>query len=112
MADRYNIHSLLYKLSLLFGLFFYSLSFQPAFCSMDDDAVREGKGVATSSLLESSLEIIGTLVGDSGPTCFIARCYTDEDPRILAEQDRISTYLRLMGIRTILDVRGDVVDSL
>ena len=41
-----------------------------------------------SPALESVLCTIGGIVGNSGPTCFIARCYTGEDPRILEEQER------------------------
>jgi hypothetical protein len=74
----------------------------PAFSLMQANAFT---GLLPS--IEPTLRSIGTLVGESGPTCFLARCYTGEEPYILEEQEKINAFLRIMGIRTMLDVNGD-----
>lgn len=106
LKPRSRLQNWFLLFNLLVASFFSSLySMEPL-----PDAQRDSTSSSKSFLpppLESALRAIGTLVGDSGPTCFIARCYTGEDPRILEEQDYINCCLHFMGIRTILDVNGD-----
>jgi hypothetical protein len=83
---------------------FFIISFSPFLYSMEAPTPPAN---LISHSLELSLKEIGKIVGDSGPTCFIARCYTGEDPKILREQYHISECLTWMGIRTVLDVNGD-----
>lgn len=59
------------------------------------------------SSLETSFKAIGNLVGKSGPTCFIARCGTKEEPYILQAHNDIAQLLSTMGIQVKLDSRGD-----
>ncbi len=64
--------------------------------------------VGSDERLHSYLSSLGAIVGNSGPTCFIAHCNDGEDLDVLREQKRIVTNLKLMGIKAIYDENGDL----
>lgn len=93
----------------LTGILHLCLIFLPATIAAqggtETDDISSGVGFHDERLVEC-LRAIGAVVGEDGPTCFIAHCNTGEQEYILEEQNRIARYLNKMKIKTQYDVLG------